>query len=161
MYSGLVPGPKPFTAETLTGDLADGPFPQVRTAMLEFVGQFLLDYERAAQALGLTMAQARVLGFAAMKPLSQREIADKFGCDPSNISGKVDRLVELGLVERRVDPHDGRVRLIAATDDGVALATKLCQSREWLAGVLGGLRPDEVETVHRAMELLARRLPPP
>ena len=38
----------------------------------ELVGRFLADYERAAQAHGLTLTQARVLGFASCEPLSQR-----------------------------------------------------------------------------------------
>ena len=59
-----------------------------------------------------------MLGFASCEPLSQRALAARFGCDPSNISVIVDRLVERELVERRPDPGDGRVKLIAATDAG-------------------------------------------
>jgi hypothetical protein len=47
-----------------------GAVPEVRPAMLEFVGQYLADYEQAASAHGLTLAQARVLGFAATMSMS-------------------------------------------------------------------------------------------
>jgi len=145
-----------YTGETLTGDLGAGIFPEIRVGMLNFVGQFLVDFERAAQAAGLTVAQARVLGFAAMKPSSMREIADLFGCDPSNITAKVDRLIELGLVERQADPDDGRVKLIAATEKGLAMSAEICTSREWLAKALAGLDDDEIAVVRAAMDLLTK-----
>ena len=75
-----------FTAEP-AAEHAD-----VRAALYELVGRFLRDYEGAAQAHGLTLTQARVLGFAACEPLSQRRLAEHFGCDPSNVSVIVDRL---------------------------------------------------------------------
>jgi DNA-binding MarR family transcriptional regulator len=148
--------PKPFSAETLPEDLARGAFPEIRQAMLEFVGQFLLDFERAAERLGLTLAQARVLGFTATRPMSMREIAEQWGCDPSNITAKVDRLVDLGLAERRPDPRDGRVNLVAATPQGVQTARELCAMRDWVAATLSRLEPKDVDTVRAALKLLVR-----
>ncbi len=55
---------------------------EIRAALYELVGRFLADYERSANAHGLTLTQARVLGFAACEPLSQRQLAERFGCDP-------------------------------------------------------------------------------
>lgn len=147
---------RPFTAEVLTPGLARGQFPEVRFDMLEFVGQFLLDFERAAERAGLTLAQARVLGFAALKPSSMREIAEQFGCDPSNITAKADKLLDLGLVRRFADPHDARIKLIGATDAGVELSKSLCESREWIAEILGSLTDEELTTVRAAMRLLTR-----
>jgi DNA-binding MarR family transcriptional regulator len=147
----------PFSGETLTGEMARGRFPGIRKAMLDFVGAYLLDFETSAQEAGLTLAQARVLGFAAVKPSSMKEMAAQFGCDPSNLTAKVDRLIALGFVERRTDPEDGRVKLIAATPEGVAASAALCHSRDWLAEVLGDLSPEEAETVQVAFDLLAER----
>ncbi len=126
----------------------------VRAALYELVGRFLDDYQRAANAHGLTLTQARVLGFAACEPLSQRRLAQRFGCDPSNISVLVDRLVERELVERRPDPTDGRVKLIVATDTGRELAVRCCQEREWLGPALDGLAPEQLATVRSALGLL-------
>lgn len=138
----------PFTVEPATEH------GEVRAALYELVGRFLSDYERAAQAHGLTLTQARALGFAASEPLSQRRLAGHFGCDPSNISVIVDRLVERNLVERRPDPRDGRVKLVAATDAGRELATRCCQDRPWLGPTLDGLSPAQLETVRAALALL-------
>lgn len=129
---------------------------EVRAALHELVGRFLADYERAANAHGLTLTQARVLGFAACEPLSQRALAARFGCDPSNISVLVDRLVERELVERRPDASDGRVKLIAATDAGRELATRCCTDREWLGPALDRLSAAEIESVRAALDLLVR-----
>ena len=42
-------------------------------------------------------------------------------CDPSNVTGIVDRMEARGLIERRPDPADRRVKRIAITPQGVAL----------------------------------------
>lgn len=126
----------------------------VRAGLYELVGRFLRDYERSANAHGLTLAQARVLGFAACEQPSQRRLAEHFGCDPSNISVIVDGLVERGLVQRRPDPSDGRVKLIEATATGRALAVRCCREREWLGPVLDRLAPGELDTVRTALALL-------
>jgi len=129
---------------------------EIRASLHELVGRFLADYERAAQTHGLTLTQARVLGFASCEPLSQRALAARFGCDPSNISVIVDRLVERELVERRPDPLDGRVKLIAATEEGRALTETCCRDREWLGTALDALEPSERESVREALTLLLR-----
>jgi DNA-binding MarR family transcriptional regulator len=137
-----------FTAEP-AAEHAD-----VRAGLYELVGRFLRDYERTANAHGLTLTQARVLGFAACEGLAQRRLAEHFGCDPSNISVIVDGLVERGLVQRRPDPRDGRVKLVEATAEGRALAIRCCREREWLGPALDGLAPAELETVRTALALL-------
>jgi DNA-binding MarR family transcriptional regulator len=124
---------------------------QLRAALHELVGRFLADYERAANGHGLTLTQARALGFAACEPLSQRRLAERFGCDPSNISVLVDRLVERELVERRPDPADGRVKLIVATDAGRALAERCCEDREWLTRALDRLAPEQRDQLHAVL----------
>jgi DNA-binding MarR family transcriptional regulator len=127
---------------------------EIRAALHELVGRFLADYERAANAQELTLTQARVLGFATCEPLSQRALAARFGCDPSNISVIVDRLAERGLVERRPDPRDRRVKLIAATPAGSELAHRCCEQREWLGAALAGLSEPELQTVRAGLTLL-------
>jgi DNA-binding MarR family transcriptional regulator len=129
---------------------------ELRAALYELVGRFLADYERSANAHGLTLTQARVLGFAACEPLSQRGLAARFGCDPSNISVLVDRLAERELVTRRPDPSDGRVKLVVATDAGRELAVRCCQDREWLGPALDALEPGQLGTVREALALLVR-----
>lgn len=56
-------------------------------------------------------------------PMSQ--VAEQLFCDASNVTAMTDRLGERGLVERRDDPRDRRVKLIALTADGEALRTRI------------------------------------
>jgi DNA-binding MarR family transcriptional regulator len=52
------------------------------------------------------------------EPTPMGRIADVLCCDGSTVTWIVDRLEERGLVERRSDPRDRRVRLVALTRDG-------------------------------------------
>jgi DNA-binding MarR family transcriptional regulator len=78
--------------------------------------------EEAAVAYGLTGAQARVLALLAEEPLPMRALARRLGCEPSNVTGIVDRLAARGLVERRPAPGDRRVKLAGATVEGERVA---------------------------------------
>ena len=49
------------------------------------------------------------------EPTPMGRIADVLCCDGSTVTWIVDRLEERGLVERRSDPRDRRVRLVATT----------------------------------------------
>jgi DNA-binding MarR family transcriptional regulator len=44
--------------------------------------------------------------------------AERLHCDPSNITGIVDRLERRGLVQRNQTPGDRRVKELELTDDG-------------------------------------------
>ncbi|MER7187606.1 MarR family transcriptional regulator, partial [Streptomyces hyaluromycini] len=83
----------------------------------DVVARFYADYEEAAGEHTLTGAQARLLSLLSLEPLPMRKLAQKLKCEPSNVTGIVDRLEARGLVERRPDPTDRRVKLAAATDE--------------------------------------------
>ncbi|WP_019810009.1 MarR family winged helix-turn-helix transcriptional regulator [Saccharomonospora halophila] len=69
---------------------------------------------------GLRVRQYSVLALAVRAPdgISQRELADTLGLDPSQVVLLVDELVGAGLVERRPAPSDRRTRLVVATGEG-------------------------------------------
>jgi DNA-binding MarR family transcriptional regulator len=69
--------------------------------------------------LQLTAAQAHLLQrLEAGKPVPMIGLADTLQCDASNVTGLVDKLEARGFLERRFDPADRRVRLIALTPAG-------------------------------------------
>lgn len=109
----------------------------------EVVARFYEDYEAAAGEHSLTGAQARLLSLLSLEPLPMRKLAQKLKCEPSNVTGIVDRLESRGLVERRPDPADRRVKLAAATAEGEQTARSLRESLRFAREPLAGLSEEE------------------
>jgi len=55
------------------------------------------------------------------EPMTMSAMAHALMCDNSNVTGIVDRLEALGLVERRPSERDRRVKAVALTEQGVAV----------------------------------------
>ncbi|MEV6420642.1 MarR family transcriptional regulator [Streptomyces sp. NPDC051662] len=119
------------------------------------VARYYAEYEQAAARHSLTGAQARVLGLLSLEPLPMRGIARKLKCEPSNVTGIVDRLEARGLVERRPDPADRRVKLAAPTEEGRETATRLRDSLDFAREPLAALSDEERGTLR---DLLKRML---
>lgn len=119
------------------------------------VARYHAEYELAAAHHSLTGAQARLLALLTREPTPMRKVAQQLKCEPSNVTGIVDRLESRGLVERRPDPADRRVKVAAATDDGRATAEELRASLDFAREPLAELTPAE-RTVLR--DLLHRML---
>jgi DNA-binding MarR family transcriptional regulator len=60
----------------------------------------------------------RLVG-APERALRMTDLAEKVLLSPSGLTRLVDRLVAKGLVQRRVDPDDGRVALARLTEEGL------------------------------------------
>jgi DNA-binding MarR family transcriptional regulator len=58
-------------------------------------------------------------------PLSQREISDLIGLDPSDLVGAIDILEKAGLVERQRDPDDRRRHAVRVTEEGARAAGRV------------------------------------
>ena len=82
-----------------------------------------LAIDPALQPFGLKVLRILVK----MGPLHSSVLADTMFVDRSIISRQVKQLQELGLVETRPDPEDGRARYVAATEEA---ATRLIAIRE-------------------------------
>ncbi|GHE36994.1 MULTISPECIES: MarR family winged helix-turn-helix transcriptional regulator [Streptomyces] len=120
------------------------------------VARYHEEYEEAAAEHALTGAQARLLSLLSLEPLPMRRLARKLKCEPSNVTGIVDRLESRGLVERRPDPADRRVKLAAATEEGRRVARGLRESLHFARAPLAAL-PEEDRV--RLRDLLRRMLP--
>ncbi len=77
------------------------------------------------------------------EPVSMRAFAEELACDPSNVTGLVDRVERLGLVDRVPDPGDRRIRMLTLTPKGRRLRDKINgEVAEDLAAALG-LKPED------------------
>ncbi|MFI1968017.1 MarR family transcriptional regulator [Streptomyces cinnamoneus] len=129
----MTPHPPPTDALTL----------EVVELIGTVVARYHEEYEEAAAKHSLTGAQARVLALLAREPMPMRRIAQKLKCEPSNVTGIVDRLEARSLVERRPDPADRRVKLAAVTDEGRATSARLRESLHFAREPLAGLSTRE------------------
>src|SRR5947209_9979554 len=76
--------------------------------------RYAQESEAAATAHELTPLQAKSL-LAAEESVPMRRIAHRLHAEPSNVTAIIDRLESRGLVERRPDTGNRRVKLVAAT----------------------------------------------
>ncbi|MFR9798280.1 MarR family winged helix-turn-helix transcriptional regulator [Streptomyces sp. MS06] len=107
------------------------------------VARYHEEYEEVAAEHALTGAQAKLLGLLCLEPTPMRKLAQKLKCEPSNVTGIVDRLESRGLVERRPDPADRRVKVAAATEEGRRIARTLRESLRFAREPLAALADDE------------------
>lgn len=83
-------------------------------------------FAEAVAELDLAPMQAKALHELNLEPpISMRELAERLKSDPSNVTGLVDRLEARGLVERRPDPKDRRIKGLALTSAGARMRKRL------------------------------------
>ena len=106
----------------------------------------------------ISMAQLRCLHLiAASGEIHMSKLVAQLGVSISTVSGLVDRLVDRGFATRHDDPADRRQVVLSATPAGTAFLDGMrdlgnTQFRELIAS----LRPDELRTVRRSIEILSR-----
>jgi MarR family transcriptional regulator for hemolysin len=73
--------------------------------------------------VGITVSQSRVIGTLVLikNGMTQKEIADRIGIEAATIVPIIDKMEELGMVERKPDPKDRRINLIFLTRKSEAL----------------------------------------
>src|SRR3954470_16882761 len=80
------------------------------------------------EPLGIHPGEFALMRFvAASEGQSQQALADRLGIPPSRIVGKIAALEEAGLVERRTDPADRRIRGLHLTRKGRGLLERAAQ----------------------------------
>jgi DNA-binding MarR family transcriptional regulator len=115
--------------------------------------QMTSEFEEQLAELDLTGPQAQLLR-QLDEPLPMVGAAERLHCDPSNITGIVDRLERRGLVQRNSTPGDRRVKELELTAEGRRLKIKV---DEILSGMsaLEGLNAGDRKAL---ASLLARSL---
>lgn len=93
---------------------------EVVEALFTYVDRLHAHFETVVQRFDLTPVQAKVL-LTLESPTPMRCLAESLGCDPSNVTGVVDRLEERGLTTRVESREDRRVKHIEATPAGKRL----------------------------------------
>ncbi|MGI5379933.1 MarR family winged helix-turn-helix transcriptional regulator [Streptomyces sp. CA-251387] len=115
--------------------------------------RYAQESEAAATAHELTPLQAKAL-LATEDPVPMRHIADRLHAEPSNVTAIIDRLEARGLVERRPNPGDRRVKLVAATAAGRAVITDLRTRMPFAAAPLDRLSTEQRESLRELLQLM-------
>lgn len=90
-------------------------------------------------------------------PLPIGTLAEEEGIARPTATKVVDKLSAQGLVERQADPADGRVALVAVTDDGRHLLDDVVARRTvWLTDRLRDLPDDDVRALATSLGVLER-----
>jgi DNA-binding MarR family transcriptional regulator len=105
------------------GGVPAGP-PTLDDLLLLLVDRTRVAFLRRLEQHGLSMPQAFTLRLLD-RPQPMRCLAEAMRCDASNLTGIADRLEQRGLLERRTDPQDRRVKLLVVTPRGQRLRLAL------------------------------------
>jgi DNA-binding MarR family transcriptional regulator len=112
-------------------------------------------FDQRARSKGMTRAQWVILARVDAKPgLSQNELAALLEVEPISVGRLVDRLEARGLVERRPDPADRRIRRLHLLPDAAPILEEITKAR----GVLGAelLEGVDAEARTRMIDALLR-----
>jgi MarR family transcriptional regulator, organic hydroperoxide resistance regulator len=86
------------------------------------------------------------------KPTPMGKLADVLGCDKSNVTGITDRLEERGLVERRADERDRRVKLLVLTREGRRVREQIQARVSEPPPLMEALSPDDLRTMRDILQ---------
>jgi DNA-binding MarR family transcriptional regulator len=104
-------------------------------------------FDQRARGLGLTRAQWQVLAHVnRQEGLNQTALAEILEIEPITLVRLLDRLEASGLIERRLDPKDRRVRLLYLTEKARPVLVEMqklgAATRE---EAMAGLSPEDRE----------------
>jgi MarR family transcriptional regulator for hemolysin len=110
-------------------------------------------FDRWARTYGMTRAQGVILARLSRQPgMTQNEMAGLCEVEPITVGRLVDRLEARGLLERRLDPADRRIRRLHLLPAAEPILTEIQRYKDELfAEVTEGLDAATLETVTNAL----------
>jgi DNA-binding MarR family transcriptional regulator len=117
--------------------------------------------DRLVARLGLTSARWQVLGaiVAAERPQPVAWIARDLGANRQNVQRIINDLCKEGLVAFEPNPHHRRAQLVVLTDRGrQTFAAAMRLQAPWVSSLADGLSVKDLETMHRVIAVLRKKL---
>jgi DNA-binding MarR family transcriptional regulator len=107
-------------------------------------------------AIELTMSQTKAMYLViASGPMRMSELAARLHVTNSTATGQADRLVELGLLERREDPADRRQVVVSATPHAEQILERFRElNSRRMREMLARIDAADLPTVERALSIL-------
>jgi len=130
-------------------------------AVCDLIHTIGLMFRRARAASGaheLSLTEAAVMARLARDgPATTAELARAESMKPQSMGATIAALEEMGMLERRPHPTDGRQVNIELTAKGAAVRKSAREAkRTWLAQAIARLNEEERETLFRAGEIMKR-----
>lgn len=92
---------------------------------------------------------------------TQRQLANRIGCEPPSVTLMVQKLEAAGLISRRPSPTDGRVTIVELTAHGGAVVVRLKEIWHRLAETtVAGLKTTSLDQLQQVLDDLAQSLYP-
>src|SRR5438477_4760478 len=88
------------------------------------------------------------------RPLPMSRLAETLSCDPSNVTGLVDRLESRGLVRRQPSAQDRRVKVLQLTPEGARIRAQLLKRMAERSLPLARLPADQQRMLVKILEAL-------
>ena len=146
--------------------LADPTPPQVTGSLtselakvLSRIGRGLRYHTRAArEALDITQSEAELLRLLDRRPgIRVHDAATELGIASNSVSTLVKQLAREGLLERTVDPQDGRAACLRLTSSASEWVTQLGNAREQtIDHALASLDQNDLEQLEAALPAMKR-----
>ena len=117
--------------------------------------------DRLVAGLGLTSARWQILGAIAEagRPQPVAWLARDLGANRQNVQRIVNGLKKEGLVAFAANPHHRRAQLVVMTAKGrEAFEAAMRLQAPWANGLSDGLSVDDIETAHRVVLALRKKL---
>jgi DNA-binding MarR family transcriptional regulator len=122
------------------------------------LGLLLRRLRTAADSQELSLTEALVMARLAKDgPATTADLARAEGMKPQSMGATIAALEEMGMVERKPHPTDGRQFHIALTAEGAATRNRAKDAkRTWLAQAIAQLDAQERETLFKGGEIIKR-----
>jgi MarR family transcriptional regulator for hemolysin len=141
--------------ETGRGDARPGheldapPWLRVESTLMATANAIRDAYDCRLAPLGLNLSTASLLAYVTdFGPVNQTRVAEHLGQGRAVTGTQIDKLEALGLVERRPDPSDRRVWLVAITPSGSKLAAAIADvDRVFRAELRAGISRADRQTL--------------
>ncbi len=99
---------------------------ELAEAFFELMIRRVTSYQSVAAEFGISPIQVKTLfEIDPEREHMMSEVAQAAHCEPSNLTGIIDKLEARGLVERRGAKGDRRIKMVSLTREGVLLRRRL------------------------------------
>lgn len=121
-----------------------------------FMRRSMREFMEFSRSSGLSMSQLSTLFRLYHRGMCDvTDVGEHLGVTNAAASQMVDKLVQLGLLERSEDPHDRRVKQLALTPKGKGLVQASMKSRKsWMGELTTTLSHEDQQAIVKALTLL-------